>query len=144
MKMSKTSCLILGLLTLSLSACQSISQQFNGETGYKVEQKNTSTATLVYTLASSQNPAREAKKLQDACQQILGQTKTYTIKIIDSQEIARPVTQTSVPDNIALGSRTTFGFSNTPEMTKNNEAYSTRQVEETRPSMLKVVRYTCS
>ena len=144
MKMNKTKQLMLMVITASLAACQSTSQQFNGQTGYQIEQQTASNATLIYTLASKQNANREMQKLQDACQQTLGNTKVYTINIIDSQEIIANNTQALVPTNVALGTRTTFGFSNTPDMSKNNEAYSAQQVTETRPSTLKVVRYTCS
>lgn len=144
MIMQKTTALILLGFIGTLAACQSVSQQYNGKTGYQVEQRTTSSATLTYTLASDRNPEREMKKLQDACAQTLGAQKTYQIKILDTREMVSPVTAAPHSENIALGSRTTFGFSNTPQTNNNTEAYAARQVEETRPSMLKVVRYTCS
>ena len=145
MKMNKTKHVILMVITASLMACQTTSQQFNGQTGYQIEQQSASTATLIYTLASKQNATREMQKLHDACQQTLGNTKTYNINVIDSQEIIANTATTASPNNVTLGNtRASFGFSNTPDMSKNNEAYSAQQITETRPTTLKVVRYTCS
>ena len=127
-----------------LVGCQSTSQQFNGKTGYQVEQHTANQATISYTLASDRNPAKEAIKLQDACKQTLGLQKNYQVQIVSSQEIANPIQQRE-QSNIQLGnSRTSFGFSNTPHLNNNQEAYAARQVDETKPAMLKIVRFTCS
>lgn len=145
MTMKKTTSLILLSCITTLVACQNISQQYNGQTGFQVIQKTASTATLSYTLANNdRNENREARKLQNACQQTLGTQKTYQIKILDTQEIARSIAPETVPESIALGKSTTFGFSNTPNINNNIESYATFQVDETRPSTLKIVRFTCS
>ena len=137
------SLLLIGANAL-LGACQSTSQQFNGKTGFEIEQKNASSATIKYTLASTRNIGLENRKLQHACEQALGLQKTYQINILDSYETAAPqVSDTQA--HMALGKTgTNFSFSNTPDLNHNSEAYAARQIEEVRPNMLKVVRYTCS
>lgn len=142
--MKKTTFLILFSTISVLAACQSVSQQFNGQTGYQVEQKTASTATLSYTLASDRNPAREARKLQDACQHTLGQQKNYQIKVLSSQEINSPMAAVD-SSSVAIGNtNTSFGFSHTPHLNNSQEAYAARQVEETRPNILKVIRFSCA
>lgn len=141
--MKKTSFLIV-LSLAALVGCQTASQDFNGKTGYQVEQKTTTTATLTYTLASDRNPNKELRKLQDACQHTLGLHKTYNVKILDTQEIVSPRLDID-QSNLKLGkSHTSFGFSNTPNLNNSQEAYSARQLEETKPNILKVIRFNCS
>ena len=140
--MKKTNLLIIVSGTLLVAACQSTPHQYNGVTGYKIENKTTTSATLAYTLAARGNSDVDEKKLQQACKQVLGMEKTYKISILSSNEIMNPTKQEQY--GVQLGnSRATFGLSNSPDL-NNTEGYATRQALETRPTTLKVVRYTCS
>ena len=142
--MKKATLLSLAACTVLVTACQTTSQPFNGKIGYKVEQSSSTNAVLTYTLANDRNPAKEAQKLQHACQQTLGANKNYQIKILDTQEIATPANIVST-DNIKIGTtNTTFGFSNTPHLNSNQEGYAARQIEETHPQTLKIVRFSCA
>ena len=128
--------------TLLVAACQSTPHQYNGVTGYEIENKTTTSATLTYTLAARGNSEVDEKKLQHACKQVLGMEKTYKISILNVNEIMNPTKQEQY--GVQLGnSRATFGLSNSPDL-NNTEGYATRQALETRPTTLKVVRYTCS
>ena len=128
--------------TLLVAACQSTPHQYNGVTGYEIENKTATSATLVYTLAARGNSEVDEKKLQHACKQVLGMEKTYKISILNVNEIMNPTKQEQY--GVQLGnSRATFGLSNSPDL-NNTEGYATRQALETRPTTLKVVRYTCS
>ena len=140
--MKKTNLLIIVSGTLLVAACQSTPHQYNGVTGYKIENKTTTSATLAYTLAARGNSEVDEKKLQHACKQVLGMEKTYKISILNVNEIMNPTKQEQY--GVQLGnSRATFGLSNSPDL-NNTEGYATRQALETRPTTLKVVRYTCS
>ena len=140
--MKKTNLLIIVSGTLLVAACQSTPHQYNGVTGYKIENKTTTSATLTYTLAARCNSDVDEKKLQHACKQVLGMEKTYKISILSVNEIMNPTKQEQY--GMQLGnSRATFGLSNSPDL-NNSEGYATRQALETRPTTLKVVRYTCS
>ena len=140
--MKKTNLLIIVSGTLLVAACQSTPHQYNGVTGYKIENKTTTSATLTYTLAARGNSEVDEKKLQHACKQVLGMEKTYKISILNVNEIMNPTKQEQY--GVQLGnSRATFGLSNSPDL-NNTEGYATRQALETRPTTLKVVRYTCS
>ena len=140
--MKKTNLLIIVSGTLLVAACQSTPHQYNGVTGYKIENKTTTSATLTYTLAARGNSDVDEKKLQHACKQVLGMEKTYKISILSSTEIMNPTKQEQY--GVQLGnSRATFGLSNSPDL-NNSEGYATRQALETRPTTLKVVRYTCT
>ena len=140
--MKKTNLLIIVSGTLLVAACQSTPHQYNGVTGYKIENKTTTSATLAYTLAARGNRDVDEKKLQHACKQVLGMEKTYKISILSSTEIMNPTKQEQY--GVQLGnSRATFGLSTSPDL-NNSEGYATRQALETRPTTLKVVRYTCS
>ena len=140
--MKKTNLLIIVSGTLLVAACQSTPHQYNGVTGYKIENKTTTSATLTYTLAARGNSEVDEKKLQHACKQVLGMEKTYKISIRNVNEIMNPTKQEQY--GVQLGnSRATFGLSNSPDL-NNTEGYATRQALETRPTTLKVVRYTCS
>lgn len=140
--MKKTNLLIIVSGTLLVAACQSTPHQYNGVTGYKIENKTTTSATLTYTLAARGNSNVDEKKLQHACKQVLGMEKTYKISILSVNEIMNPTKQEQY--GMQLGnSRATFGLSNSPDL-NNSEGYATRQALETRPTTLKVVRYTCS
>ena len=140
--MKKTNLLIIVSGTLLVAACQSTPHQYNGVTGYKIENKTPTSATLAYTLAARGNSEVDEKKLQHACKQVLGMEKTYKISILSVNEIMNPTKQEQY--GVQLGnSRATFGLSNSPDL-NNTEGYATRQALETRPTTLKVVRYTCS
>ena len=140
--MKKTNLLIIVSGTLLVAACQSTPHQYNGVTGYKIENKTKTSATLAYTLAARGNSDVDEKKLQHACKQVLGMEKTYKISILSVNEIMNPTKQEQY--GMQLGnSRATFGLSNSPDL-NNTEGYATRQALETRPTTLKVVRYTCS
>ena len=140
--MKKTNLLIIVSGTLLVAACQSTPHQYNGVTGYKIENKTPTSATLAYTLAARGNSDVDEKKLQHACKQVLGMEKTYKISILSVNEIMNPTKQEQY--GVQLGnSRATFGLSNSPDL-NNTEGYATRQALETRPTTLKVVRYTCS
>ena len=140
--MKKINLLIIVSATLLVAACQSTPHQYNGVTGYKIENKTATSATLAYTLAARGNSEVDEKKLQHACKQVLGMEKTYKISILSSNEIMNPTKQEQY--GVQLGnSRATFGLSNSPDL-NNSEGYATRQALETRPTTLKVVRYTCS
>ena len=140
--MKKTNLLIIVSGTLLVAACQSTPHQYNGVTGYEIESKTATSATLAYTLAARGNSDVDEKKLQHACKQMLGMEKTYKISILSVNEIMNPTKQEQY--GVQLGnSRATFGLSNSPDL-NNTEGYATRQALETRPTTLKVVRYTCS
>ncbi len=140
--MKKINLLIIVSATLLVAACQSTPHQYNGVTGYEIENKTPTSATLAYTLAARGNSEVDEKKLQHACKQVLGMEKTYKISILSSNEIMNPTKQEQY--GVQLGnSRATFGLSNSPDL-NNTEGYATRQALETRPTTLKVVRYTCS
>lgn len=140
--MKKINLLIIVSATLLVAACQSTPHQYNGVTGYEIENKTTTSATLAYTLAARGKSDVDEKKLQHACKQVLGMEKTYKISILSSNEIMNPTKQEQY--GVQLGnSRATFGLSNSPDL-NNSEGYATRQALETRPTTLKVVRYTCS
>ena len=140
--MKKINLLIIVSATLLVAACQSTPHQYNGVTGYEIENKTTTSATLAYTLAARGYSDVDEKKLQHACKQVLGMEKTYKISILSSNEIMNPTNQEQY--GVQLGnSRATFGLSNSPDL-NNSEGYATRQALETRPTTLKVVRYTCT
>ena len=140
--MKKINLLIIVSGTLLVAACQSTPHQYNGVTGYKIENKTPTSATLAYTLAARGNSEVDEKKLQHACKQVLGMEQTYKISILNVNEIMNPTKQEQY--GVQLGnSRATFGLSNSPDL-NNTEGYATRQALETRPTTLKVVRYTCS
>jgi predicted small secreted protein len=140
--MKKTNLFIIVTSALVITACQSTPHKFNGVTGYQIENKTTTSATIAYTLAARTNQDLDEKKLQHACNQVLGVGKTYKISILSVNEIINTAQQEQY--GVKLGnSRATFGLSNSPDF-NNSEGYATRQALETRPSTLKVVRYTCS
>ena len=140
--MKKTNLFLIISSAVLITACQSTPHQFNGVTGYQIENKTTTSATIAYTLAARNNQDLDEKKLQHACNQVLGIGKTYKISILSVNEIINTVEQEQY--GVKLGnSRATFGLSISPDF-NNSEGYATRQALETRPSTLKVVRYTCS
>ena len=140
--MKKTNLFLIISSAVLITACQSMPHQFNGVTGYQIENKTTTSATIAYTLAARNNQDLDEKKLQHACNQVLGIGTTYKISILSVNEIINTVQQEQY--GVKLGnSRATFGLSNSPDF-NNSEGYATRQALETRPSTLKVVRYTCS
>lgn len=132
----------LGLIAIGLSACQSTARQYNGTVGYQVEHQTKNTATISYTLAGRKNQDVNQSKLQHACSKVLGENKTYTLKILSINEIINP--EQNVEFGRQLGNtRTSIGLSNTPSL-NNSESIATRQALDARPATLHVVRYTCS
>ena len=134
---------LLGLTigTLGLTACQTAPQQFNGQTGYEILERSENTATLSYTLAG--RPSQDENRLQAACRQVLGSSKSYNIQIINSQEIVNPT-----PEQVQYGrqlgdSRTQISLSNTPDL-YNSENPGAREALDARPTTVRVIRYTCS
>ncbi|EXB46181.1 hypothetical protein [Acinetobacter sp. 1000160] len=140
--MKKTNLFFLVSGTLLIAACQSSPHQYNGVTGYQIENKTTTSAKIAYTLAAHSNRDIDEKKLQHACKQVLGAEKNYKISVLSVNEIMNPTQQEQY--GVKLGnSRATFGLSNSPDF-NNSEGYATRQALEARPATLKVVRYSCS
>lgn len=142
--MKKFTFLGLGCLMLGLTACQTTPRQYNGVTGYQIENQSSNNATLAYTLSGRADRDLDEDKLQRACKKVLGENKSYKIAVLSVNEIINPQTVSNDQQSVQLGhSRTSFGLSNTPNL-NNSEDYATRQALETRPSTLHVVRYTCS
>lgn len=134
----------LGLTLLTLAACQTTPRQYNGVTGFQIENKTATTATLAYTLAGRANRDLDENKLQRACQKTLNTTKQYKLNVLSVNEIANPNFEQQDPQGVQLGqSRTSFGLSNTQGY-NSTEDMATRQALDARPSSLHVVRYTCS
>lgn len=140
--MKKTNLFVIVSGSLSIAACQTSPHQYNGVTGYQIENKTATSATLAYTLAAHSNRDVDERKLQHACKQVLGADKNYKISVLSVNEIMNPTQQEQY--GVKLGnSRTTFGLTNSPDL-NNSEGYATRQALEARPSTLKVVRYHCN
>ena len=134
----------LGFMALGLAACQSTPLQYNGNVGYQIESQSPNSATLAYTLAGRQNQQVDERKLQRACQKVLGTNKTYKLQILSMSEIANPAaTQTEQFGRQIGNTRATFGLSNTPDL-RNTDNLGAQQALDTRPATLRVVRYTCS
>lgn len=134
----------LACLSFALTACQSAPQQYNGATGYVVESQNANSAILAYTLAGRADRKLDENKLQRACQKVLAANKTYKLQVLSINEIPNPAANAKNIQGVQLGhSRTSFSLSETPSL-NNGENYATRQALDTRPSTLRVVRYSCS
>ena len=84
--MKKTNLFLIISSAVLITACQSTPHQFNGVTGYQIENKTTTSATIAYTLAARNNQDLDEKKLQHACNQVLGIGKTYKISILSVNE----------------------------------------------------------
>ena len=132
----------LGLIALSLSACQSTPQQYNGQIGYRIEAQSADSATLAYTLGARKNQKFDENKLQRACQKVLNNSKTYKLTILSVNEIINPSQNVEFGKQIG-NSRTTVGLSNTLGLYSDQDTATLRALE-TRPPILTVVRYTCS
>lgn len=132
------------LMTLALTACQTTPLQYNGMTGYQIENQSTNSTTLAYTLAGRKDQQLDQNKLMRACQKVLGTNQNYQLNILSVNEIINPSLGQHDQKNIRLGNtRASFGFSNTQTNTSSDD-YATRQALETKPTTLSVVRYTCS
>ena len=132
------------LIVLMLTACQSVPRQHNGATGYQIENKSENFATISYTLSARANQNIDEHKLQRTCQQVLGHTQQYKTTILSVNEIANPNYKTQETQQVQIGqSRTSFGLSNTQSL-YSNEDYNTRLSLETKPSLLRVVRFNCT
>lgn len=139
--MNKIFCIGTAIVTLALVACQT-PRPYNGVTGYEVENKAENSATIRYIMGQRANQAINESRLQQVCQQVLGKQQQYQIQILSQQEVSAPKYQ-SAPDSVQVGdSRMKIGFSNSPDL-HNSEGYAGRQVNETRPNVLTVVRYQC-
>lgn len=126
---------------LTLTACQSTPQKFNGQTGYEVLERSENTATLNYTLSG--RTSQDESRLQAACRNVLGHSKTYNIRILSSQEIVNPTAE-QVHYGRQLGSsRTQISLSNTPDL-YNSENPGVREALEARPTTVRVIRFSCS
>lgn len=142
--MNKISLWSLLCSALVFTACQTTPQQYNGTTGYQVEKQDKNSATIAYTLSVRPNLQLDEKKLQRACEQVLGQQRSYRLNILSTNEIANPKALQDDQYGVQIGkTRASFGFSNTPDM-NNSADYATKQALETRPSTLQIVRYTCN
>lgn len=142
--MKKIALMGLGIVALGLTACQTTPRQYNGVTGYQIENQSQNSATLAYTLAGRADRDLDGAKLQRACQKVLGSTKTYKIAVLSVNEIPNPQLADKQNYGVQLGhSRTSVGLSNTPDLS-NNRNMATDAALNTRPSTLHVVRYTCS
>lgn len=134
----------LGCFALVLAGCQTTPRQYNGIIGYQIESQDNNSATLAYTLAGRVDRKLDEEKLQRACQKVLNNKQIYTLKVLSVNEIPNPAAVSPAQAGIRLGkSHTTFSLSDTPDL-NNSEGYATRQALETKPSTLRVVRYTCS
>lgn len=134
----------LGLTLVTLTACQTTPRQYNGVTGFQIEDKTATTATIAYTLAGRANRDLDENKLQRACQKTLNTMQQYKLNVLSINEIANPNFAQKDQQGVQLGqSRTSFGLSNTQGY-NSTEDMATRQALESRPSSLHVVRYTCS
>lgn len=135
---------VYGIVIVSLAACQSAPQKFNGSTGYQIEHQTQNSATISYTMASRANHDIDEHKLQRACQKALGTQQKLTINIISVTEIANPNAGQPERSGVQIGqSRATFVFSNTQSYNSSDDR-ATLQALETRPSTLNIVRYNCS
>lgn len=134
----------LSCLSILMTACQTTPRQYNGMTGYQVENQGNNTATLTYTLAGRKDQTLDESKLQRACQKVLGNGQSYKLNILSINEIINPALGESENRMVQIGhSRASFGFSNTQSYSS-TEDIATRQALENRPRTLSVVRYTCS
>ena len=136
--------LIISMLSvITLSACQTTAQQFNGKSGYEIVSQSKQTTTLKYTLSANADQAKIQAKLQSACQQVLGSDKTYMINILGSSEVNTQANNPSA-QGVNIGqTRATFGLSNTPSLSGIDD-HASRQGLETQPRTLNVILYTCS
>lgn len=134
----------LSLIGFALTACQTTPRQYNGMTGYQIENQGNNSATIAYTLAGRKDQQLDKNKLMRACQKVLGSNQNYALNVLSVNEIINPSLGQNDQKNIRLGhTRASFGFSNTQTSTSSDD-YATRQALETKPSTLSVVRYTCS
>lgn len=134
----------LGLLTLVLSACQVAPRQYNGVTGYQVEDQTKDRLTISYTLASQKDLKLDESKLIKACQKVTGSNQAYKINVLSINEIPNPSQLLKDKESIQIGqSRASFGFSNSQSLNSDQDL-ATHQALENTPNLLQVVRYTCS
>lgn len=126
--------------TFALTACQTTSHEFNGQSGYKIIEKGQNYANLSYALSG--NTRHDAAKLQSACKQVLGQHKTYSVKVTNTSEIINSAETTEYGRQIG-NSNTKFGLSNTPDH-YNSDLSGTKAALEARPSTLRLINFSCS
>lgn len=129
-------------LLLSLSACQSTPQHYNGTTGYQIEQRNSNSAIISYTLATQSGNHINQEKLQNTCKKVLGATQNYRIDILSNSEIINPNNQPATY-GVGIGqSRTSFELAQINNASDQNNA--ARNALNTHPNILNVVRYRCN
>lgn len=98
-----------------LGACQTTPHQFNGQSGYEILERSGNTATLSYTLSG--RLSQDENRLQAACRQVLGNSKTYNIQILSTNEISTPIAEQENYGRQLGNSRTQISLSNTPDPT---------------------------
>lgn len=125
---------------LTITACQTTSHEFNGQSGYKVIEQGNGSAVMTYALSG--NTHNDATKLQNACKQILGSNKTYQVNVTNTSEI---INQNNSPEfGRQIGnSNTKFELSNTPDL-YNSDLSGTTAALDVRPSTLRLIRFTCA
>jgi hypothetical protein len=133
---------ILGLTasTFLLTACQTTSHEFNGQSGYRVIEQSNGSAVMSYALSGSTR--NDAAKLQNACKQVLGTNKTYQVNVTNTGEIINQIESPEFGRQIG-NTNTKFGLSNTPDL-YNTDVSGTNAALEARPSTLRLIRFTCS
>ena len=133
--------LALAASSFMLSACQTAPHQFNGKSGYEILERSGNTATLSYTLSG--RPSQDENRLQAACRHVLGNSKTYNIQILSTDEISNPTAEQENYGRQLGNSRTQISLSNTPDL-HNSQNPGAREALEARPTTMRVIRYTCS
>ena len=140
MMMKKTIGFAVLAMTVIVSGCQTTAHEFNGKSGYQVIEKTDNSASMSYILSGQLK--YDQSKLQASCKSVLGANKDYQVNVISTQEVVNTnINQTEYGRQIG-NSRTNISLSNTPDL-YNSENYATREALEARPSMLRVIRYTC-
>ena len=139
MKKILLSCTFIGC-SLGLTACQTTSHEFNGQSGYKVIEQSNGSAVMTYALSGSTR--NDAAKLQNACKQVLGSNKTYQVNVTNTGEIVNAVVNPEFGRQIG-NSNTKFGLSNTPDL-YNTDVSGTNAALEARPTTLRLIRFTCA
>ncbi|MBF7685898.1 hypothetical protein I2F17_08725 [Acinetobacter sp. B10A] len=139
----KKICITLAISSLfvTLSACQTSPQAYNGHTGYEVEQRTANSAVISYTLATKTNQSANTVKLQSACKKALGAQKNYQIELLSNSEIVNPANHQN-SYGVGIGqSRTSFELAQINNSTDQTNA--ARTAMNTHPQILNVVRYRC-
>ena len=141
--MMKKTVVLLGVAigSLSLSACQTTPQPYNGQTGYEVIEQGANSATLRYTLSGK--ASRDEARLQSACRQVLGSSKSWNVTVLSSNEISNTALADQQYGRQLGNTRAQISLSNTPDL-YNTENPGVRDALNARPSTLRVIQFTCS